>query len=1094
MQKYLSYGSLMLMLMLPTLSWGQQASETFGKNRIQYQQFSWKYYSSGNYDLYFYEGGKELADKAVDYLKQEFDRITDALGYAPLNKTKIFLYNSHSDLLQSNIGVNESYQSVAGETVFVKNVVEIAYPGTLEAFKRELVFRITSQLLQEMMFGGSLTDMFQNAYLLNLPEWFIPGAARYIAYGWDSRMDDYMRELMVGGRLRKLDRYQGEEAALLGQSIWNFIAEKHGRSNISSILNLTRIIRNEERSIANTLGTTFGRFQDAWEEYYMVQSALVMKEYEFADPQFRVTNNNRRGVDRNRVSISPTSRYVAYTENDRGRYVIRLVDREQNREKAVIRGGYRLVNQQPNEDVPLLTWQDSVTLAVLVERQGGPALWLYNTESGEKQRVSLAAFHAVQHISFNDNGRLMAMSAEEEGQSDIYLVSLRRNVWRKLTNDAFDDEYPEFVPGTNTVVFSSNRQSDTLRQVSLREVGGDLLTFNLFAYDLDTTQSVLTRLTNTLSKDVFPIPNGDGRVYYLSDQKGINNVFCYSLRDSISTQLTNFAVSVTAVDINFRTREMAYVMEHKGQDLVYVQSIDLDAQRFTLPTPRQQRQQALYLANRLASMKRQEQPTVPVPENVDSAEVDPTALLDPDDYSFGAVEDAPMNPDAILDTDNYVFNPTSTQGLREANAQSSPNGGASSVFLQNFRRSHSNNRVAGPFDYSTLLSADNLVTSLEIDPLMGWGFSLGTEMHDLLENHYFKGGAFAQVDLQSGKVFLEYNYLPYKVDFGVRASRKSLLYRPFTLVTGNSQQRYSLNEIEFKAALPHSVSLRSEASAFFTVTQFQEMNPNYLIAPPANPTFENQSYAGLRGSVVFDNTVINGMNTMEGTRGKVALKNYFALGNPDLSFGNISADIRHYQPLTKNLILAMRGFYGVFYGPQRQNYLLGGVDNWLFRQTDNLDQANSPLAITDLKNNRQLLFAEYVTSLRGFNYNALNGRNALLANVELRVPLVRLLYSGPISSNFFRNLQLTGFYDIGSAWTGPSPWSPDNELNTEVIQEPGSSFRIELTNYNNPWLMSYGAGFRSVILGYYTKFDVAWPVQNYKVNTPRLMITIGYDF
>jgi len=51
-----------------------------------------------------------------------------------------------------------------------------------------------------------------------------------------------------------------------------------------------------------------------------------------------------------------------------------------------------------------------------------------------------------------------------------------------------------------------------------------------------------------------------------------------------------------------------------------------------------------------------------------------------------------------------------------------------------------------------------------------------------------------------------------------------------------------------------------------------------------------------------------------------------------------------------------------------------------------------------------------------------------------------------------------------------------------------------LKQYLNPWLYSYGVGFRTMMLGYYLKFDLAWPVENYKVKDPRFMISMGYDF
>jgi outer membrane protein assembly factor BamA len=127
-----------------------------------------------------------------------------------------------------------------------------------------------------------------------------------------------------------------------------------------------------------------------------------------------------------------------------------------------------------------------------------------------------------------------------------------------------------------------------------------------------------------------------------------------------------------------------------------------------------------------------------------------------------------------------------------------------------------------------------------------------------------------------------------------------------------------------------------------------------------------------------------------------------------------------------------------------------------------------------------------VTSLRGFDYSTFNGENAMLFNVELRVPLIRYLAQGPITSNFLRNLQFIGFYDIGSAWTGPSPFATENSVNTEILTSGSSPFSARIQNYKNPWLSSYGFGARTVLLGFYVKLDVAYPVEDYQVKDPKV--------
>ena len=151
----------------------QYLPEVFGKNRIQYRQFNWQYLSSENFDVYYYDARKAVAQNSIEFLEAEFDRITDLIGYPPYFKTKVFLYNSLADLRQSNVGLNRTVYTANGETEFIKPYVEVANVGTAQEFKEELLFQISDLMVNEMMFGGSLKDIFQSSILMNLPDWFV---------------------------------------------------------------------------------------------------------------------------------------------------------------------------------------------------------------------------------------------------------------------------------------------------------------------------------------------------------------------------------------------------------------------------------------------------------------------------------------------------------------------------------------------------------------------------------------------------------------------------------------------------------------------------------------------------------------------------------------------------------------------------------------------------------------------------------------------------------------------------------------------------------------------------------------------------------
>src|SRR5688572_27282071 len=304
-----------LIITLPILSEAQQAREVFGRNRIQYKTFDWQYISSENFDVYYYDARRAVATEAIQYLEAEFDRITDLIGYPPYLKTKIFLYNSVTDKQQSNTGLSQTMFNSGGETEFIQPYVEIAHPGNLDDFKQELLYKMSDLMVNEMMFGGSLKDMFQNAVLLNLPEWFIEGASLYAAKGWSSEMDDFVRQLVVSRKLNRSLRLKGPEAALVGQSVWNYIVEKYGKSSVSNILNYTRVIRNEQKSILITLGIPFRQLIADWKQFYLTQEQRIGQSYMSPDDSTRFSPRHNKTTIFPTVKISPDGKKIAYAEN-----------------------------------------------------------------------------------------------------------------------------------------------------------------------------------------------------------------------------------------------------------------------------------------------------------------------------------------------------------------------------------------------------------------------------------------------------------------------------------------------------------------------------------------------------------------------------------------------------------------------------------------------------------------------------------------------------------------------------------------------------------------------------------------------------------
>lgn len=1090
----------------------QYLPETFGKNRIQYRQFKWQYLSSENFDVYYYDARKGVAQNAIEFLEAEFDRITDLIGYPPYFKTKVFLYNSLADLRQSNVGLNRNVFTANGETEFIKPYVEVANVGTAQEFKEELLFQISDLMVNEMMFGGSLKDIFQSSILMNLPDWFVDGASLYVSKGWSAEMDDFIRQLMKTRKPKKITRLSGREAALAGQSVWNFIAEKYGRSSVGNILNYTRITRNEEKSVLITLGVTFRQLMNEWLAYYSDMSDRVDQTYVSPPDSTHLTEHHNKTTVYTTVKISPDGRYLAFAENDRGRYIVKVRSLDNGRERTIISGGSKVIGQRIDYNLPLLSWADANTLGVIGLKYGEYVFWLYDLSTRSKLPRELDRFSNIRSLNFSDNGRLAVISADFEGRNDLFLLSSRRDRVRRLTNDLFDDLDPSFVPGSNRIVFSSNRSSDTLRTQSSPDFSELSGTYNLFVFDLDTTKNILQRITNTLSKDYGAQASDNNNFYYLSDQRGIVNLFKYNRSTGIYSQVTNFSASIKDYDANFENNTLAYVTTRKRrQDIFVNRNFNFNRQIFTPATRRKELQQARVIRERrkqeenknmsikdlLNARLKQAQPerdtvsvdTLPViPDTLDARVDDQQAPLDStrvtsepievntDNYQF----DVPGQDEAEVRTDNYRFED-------EAVKENQP----SESFLSRYMKAREKSRVTGPFPYESKFSADNLVASIIIDPMRGMGVLLETQMNDMLENYRFNGGIMSTLDLREGDVFAEFEYLPYFMDFSARFDRKAIRWDPYT--NGNVY-KYTLHKIEVGASLPFTDRLRVSLKPFGAVATSVDLGEQPFPVNPPSALTTNRYYGGAKTEIVYDNSVSTGMNLMEGTRGKLSFMHYQGLSDQQHSFSRASIDLRHYQKVYREIVFAVRGFAGTFFGPSPKKFLLGGMNNWLFNQTElggNTGEGQpNPLGVRG--ETQDILFVEYATNLRGFDYATLFGNSVMLMNAELRVPLIRALTNGPIASNFFRNLQFTAFYDVGTSWSGPPPFTSETSVSYNVIKD--GPFEAQIKNYINPWLYSYGVGVRTVVFSYYVKFDFAWPVQDYEVGEPRAYLTLGFDF
>jgi Tol biopolymer transport system component len=271
------------------------------------------------------------------------------------------------------------------------------------------------------------------------------------------------------------------------------------------------------------------------------------------------------------------------------------------------------------------------------------------------------------------------------------------------------------------------------------------------------------------------------------------------------------------------------------------------------------------------------------------------------------------------------------------------------------------------------------------------------------------------------------------------------------------------------------------------ITGFPPLNVIDSVGLKAGPQ-NKQNYGLVHMEYVYDNTLLKATDIWNGLRYKVYMDwNTQLNGGAGVGEGrytyNVGFDARHYLPIYRNFIWAVRAAGDYSWGNKKIVYYLGGTDGWLFPKANNSPQPTDP----------SYAFQSLAVNLRGYNQNLTNGSADIIINSELRLPIFTTLFNKPINNAFLRNFQLVQFFDLGTAWNGKLSNIKRPEQTYESQDYSGLTVLVKAGGIG-PFAGGYGFGVRSTLLGYFLRFDAGWQMNTFFQNKPVLNVSMGVDF
>jgi hypothetical protein len=190
------------------------------------------------------------------------------------------------------------------------------------------------------------------------------------------------------------------------------------------------------------------------------------------------------------------------------------------------------------------------------------------------------------------------------------------------------------------------------------------------------------------------------------------------------------------------------------------------------------------------------------------------------------------------------------------------------------------------------------------------------------------------------------------------------------------------------------------------------------------------------------------------------------------------------RQLNPQVVFKTRGRFINSFGSAPQFFMLGGLksDLRLLYFNRNYSTYRDPMLYTSL------------FGVRGFPLNYRNGNTATYANIQLDWKFLKSLVPRPIVSEFFANISLRSFIDVGTSYYGRTIFDNANVLNQSSVATETGSIVILVNAFKNPFIGSAGLGFGSRVFGYMVSLDAAIGYESQVINEPMFHLNIGHIF
>jgi len=562
----------------------------FNKNKVQYQDFHFKTLETLHFEIYFYDGGENLAEFASKYAEDFFTKIADDLKVEIKDKIPVIIYNAPNQFEQTNITLDIIEESVGGFSELFKNRVVVPFNGSYKEFQHVIEHEITHIFEFEMFYRSQFASLLTLITEFQIPLWCMEGFSEFMSQEAQVEISSemFMRDLILNNHFVPLDQLSDEMGYInyrIGEEFYRYVSQTYGRKKIFEFLHELKNKKNLESTFKVSFGLSVSEFSKKFEESLKIKYwPQITKDSNFTKAARLLTDHQKDASIYNTApAISPSGNKIAFISDRNGYadiYVISAIDGKVLKHllKGERTGGFESVHTLQGG----IAWsQDERFIIFVAKSHGKDNIVVVEYPSGKVKKRMSYNLDGIYSPSISPDNQKVCFIGLKNGYADIYFTELKDGALTRVTYDYYDDRDPIFSPEGKRIVFVSDRpEIETwqpgaygLFQISLNLPSNDK--FNTVNGNQSFSRALqIERFPNIprsqyLSKPVFAT---DSQIIFTAADSSYN-IYLYSTTEKKITNRTDFSGGVYYPTISKDNTRLAFsYFKNVGWDIAVIEN------------------------------------------------------------------------------------------------------------------------------------------------------------------------------------------------------------------------------------------------------------------------------------------------------------------------------------------------------------------------------------------------------------------------------------------------------------------------------------------------------------------------------------------